>query len=202
MDEDNVPSANQQKRLDLTDKLDKAMVIILSRIAHGKKDISNKLSEENLSWLDQLGPESESCVFEQLWPAFTHHILHSHDVQSVSFIWFYACSLDDKYASFMLNMLWKQICAPVFSPNEWKTAQTAAAFFGGFLARADYIPFKTCSRWLITIAEWCNEYIKETSISKNAAGCVQHGTFYAVVQTLLFVFCFRYKEFVERNRKP
>uniref|UniRef100_A0AC34GLV1 Uncharacterized protein n=1 Tax=Panagrolaimus sp. ES5 TaxID=591445 RepID=A0AC34GLV1_9BILA len=175
------------------------MIIILSRIAKGKMDLSKIAPSEDFSWLTQLSAGSDSCIFEQLWPAFMEQMLNAHDVQSVSFIWFFACNLEEKYQNFMLKMLWKLISMPVFAPNEWKRAHTAAAFLGGFLARAMYINFKTCTDWLKKMADWCNEYIAKSGLCRNCAGCIQHGTFYAVVQSLLFVFSFRYKEFVEND---
>jgi hypothetical protein len=189
----------RQREIDLTNKLDKTMFVILSRISKGKMDLSKLAPNEDYSWLTQLASGSESCIFEQLWPAFLEQMLNAHDVQSVSFIWFFACNLEEKYQNFMLKMLWKLICMPVFAPNEWKRAHTAAAFLGGFLARAMYINFKTCTEWLKKMADWCNEYIGKSGLCRNCAGCIQHGTFYAVVQSLLFVFSFRYKEFVEND---
>jgi hypothetical protein len=48
------------------------------------------------------------------------------------------------------------------------------------------------------MADWCCDYVDNAEVLKNGAtGGVQHGTFYAVVQAMLFVFCYRYKELHE-----
>lgn len=45
------------------------------------------------------------------------------------------------------------------------------------------------------MAEWCCSYVDNAGFLKVNVGGLQHGTFYATVQTLLFVLCYRYKEF-------
>lgn len=45
------------------------------------------------------------------------------------------------------------------------------------------------------MADWCCAYVDNVDFSKMNVGGIQHGTFYATVQALLFVICYRYHEF-------
>lgn len=199
MDEDVIKSDTLTKELeiDLTVKLDKAMTMVLGRVSKGRSDIS---LEEN-KWLNSIEMETNSdVVFEQLWPAFLELTLPAYDVQSVSFIWFYMCSFEEKYLNTVIRILWNLVSMPSLAPNEWRRSQNAATFIGAFLARATYVDFDKAYRWMQKMADWCNEYINVAGLRKTVEGCLQHGTFYAVVQSLLFVFTYRYKEFVDNNR--
>lgn len=52
------------------------------------------------------------------------------------------------------------------------------------------------------MASWACQYVDQAGLPKsNTVGAIQHGIFYAVVQALLFIFCFRYREIVENNCK-
>lgn len=44
------------------------------------------------------------------------------------------------------------------------------------------------------MADWCCVYVDNAGLSKSVGG-IQHGIFYATVQALLFVICYRYHEF-------
>ncbi|KAE9549301.1 hypothetical protein FO519_007482 [Halicephalobus sp. NKZ332] len=201
MEEDDMKddAPTRQMEIELTEKLDKAMMIVLARISKGKKDISNGCNAEETKWVENLELNSTDILFEHLWPAFCESALAAHDVQSVPFIWFYLCSFEEKYTNYLLKFLWNTVTLPSFVPNSWKKSQNAANFLGAFIARANYIKFDKAFSWMKKMAHWCNEYINAAGLRKNVEGCLQHGAFYAVVQALLFTFSFRYKEFVEYN---
>lgn len=47
---------------------------------------------------------------------------------------------------------------------------------------------------------WCREYAERFATMKNSRGYgIQHGTFYAIVQSLLFIFCYRHGEMQEND---
>jgi len=201
MEEENIKddATTRQMEVELTEKLDKAMMIVLARISKGRKDISNECNAEETKWIENLELNNTDVLFEHLWPAFCESTLAAYDVQSVPFIWFYLCSFEEKYTNYLLKFLWNVVTLPSFVPNAWKKSQNAANFLGAFIARANYIKFDKAFSWMKKMANWCNEYINAAGLRKNVEGCLQHGAFYAVVQALLFTFSFRYKEFVEYN---
>uniref|UniRef100_A0AC34RT19 Uncharacterized protein n=1 Tax=Panagrolaimus sp. JU765 TaxID=591449 RepID=A0AC34RT19_9BILA len=202
MEEDDIRIDETKKQLEveLTDKLDKCMTLILARISKNRKKIKGECTKDAVQWIKNLDfDDNLDSLFEQFWPAFVETTLQAHDVQSVPFIWFYFCSFEEKYLNFMLRILWNLVAMPSFAPNEWKKSQNAANFLGAFIARSNYVSFDKAFSWMKKMADWCNEYINAAGLRKNVEGCLQHGTFYSVVQALLFVFSFRYKEFVEND---
>lgn len=192
----------KELEVDLTDKLDRCMTLILSRISKNRTKIKGECTQEAVKWVGSNDFDDDlDHLFEHFWPAFVQATLQAHDVQSVPFIWFYFCSFEEKYLNFMLRTLWNLVAMPSFAPNEWKKSQNAANFLGAFIARSNYVSFDKAFSWMKQMADWCNEYINAAGLRKNVEGCLQHGTFYSVVQALLFVFSFRYKEFVDNDCK-
>lgn len=101
----------------------------------------------------------------------------------------------------MFQALWRIIITPANSPNEWKKSHNAASFLSGLLGRGKFASLNIAMGWMKRMAAWANQYVDNAEIRNTAKpGGIQHGTFYAVVQALLFVFCFRYREIVETNQ--
>uniref|UniRef100_A0A7E4VD86 RNA polymerase I-specific transcription initiation factor RRN3 n=1 Tax=Panagrellus redivivus TaxID=6233 RepID=A0A7E4VD86_PANRE len=183
-----------------TERMDKLMIVVLARLSKGREVTVSQLSSDPLAkWYDNTNIPNSRDIFEQLWPAFVDLVLNAHEVQTVPFIWFYLCSVESKYLNFMMKVLWKLVSTPIFAPCEWKRAQNAASFLGGFLARARYIEFPEAVEWMKRMADWSRQYIDKTELSRNCSGSIQHGTFYSVIQSLLYVFSSRYKEFIEHG---
>lgn len=180
----------------LETKLDLCMATIFTYISQHKSedDILGNLKEDrNFQWLytQHLDPPN---MFEALLLGFEEHVLYAHDLHSVSYIWLYLCSLSEEDTNKMLTYLWEVICAPARTPNGWKKAHNAASYLCAFLARANFVSISMACKWLGSISEWCYSYVDRCKVTKGAMGGMQHGTFYAVVQALFFVICYRHSE--------
>ncbi|KAI1711814.1 RNA polymerase I specific transcription initiation factor RRN3 domain-containing protein [Ditylenchus destructor] len=177
-------------------KLDLCMAMVLSYIGghDTENDIIGDLKDDrNFEWL-YTKPIDHQNMFEVLLLGFEEHVLYAFDLHSVSYIWLYLCNLSKVNTEKMLRYLWEVIQAPVRSPNEWKKAHNAAAYLCGFLARASFVPLSDACVWLRRMSEWCCIYVDSCELMKREVGGMQHGTFYAVVQALLFVICYRHSE--------
>uniref|UniRef100_A0A915CKZ6 RNA polymerase I-specific transcription initiation factor RRN3 n=1 Tax=Ditylenchus dipsaci TaxID=166011 RepID=A0A915CKZ6_9BILA len=152
----------------------------------------------NFSWIFTKSKGS-SNIFNAMLAGFDEHVLYAYDLHSVSYLWLYLCSLSTANSNQMLNYLWNIIRIPVRSPNEWKKTHNAASFICAFLARSSFIPMEIACVWLRRMADWCCSYINNCETLRTTIGGIQHGTFYAVVQSLLFVFCYRYKELADQG---
>lgn len=108
----------------------------------------------------------------------------------------------------MLEFLWEVFQCPDESSIGSTKAYNAISFISEFLARANYIDLKfvfnyyflmpffstlkavilrLCCEWMRRISDWCLAYI-----DRHTNG--EHSLFYAAVQSLLYVFCYRYAE--------
>lgn len=58
--------------------------------------------------------------------------------------------------------------------------------------------FRVLKRWLSTLAEWANAYVDQRVKSSHwsSVNVQTHGPFYAVCQTIFYVFAFRNKDLV------
>ncbi|KAH7730511.1 Protein C36E8.1 [Aphelenchoides avenae] len=201
LDEDTAEMSQMPDDMDTVEqKLDICLNILLCYVSRDyTTDVFFPDNAKHTGWILTAKRPPGLPLFDTLLPAFTEHVLYAHDVQSLSFVWLYLCSLSKEFEKRILTTLWKIVVAPTRSPNEWKRSHNAAAFLGGILARANYVDYMTSYSWMKEMALWCGRYVDQVVILKPNVGGIQHGTFYAVVQALLFVFCFRYKELVDNR---
>jgi RNA polymerase I-specific transcription initiation factor RRN3 len=76
---------------------------------------------------------------------------------------------------------------------------TAASYLGSYIARAKFVDgqaVKTCMKLLVHYAV---QYLDRHESSVNQKTMSKHGTFYAIVQAILYVFCFRWRDIVSSD---
>lgn len=91
-----------------------------------------------------------------------------------------------------LDYLWKK----VQNPNTSSVMRQAAAFYiGSFLARAKFVPLSTVRDCLSLVCRWAHAYIASLGEGSQLQVDMQrHRTFYAVCQTILYIFAFHHRE--------
>uniref|UniRef100_A0A915DH92 Uncharacterized protein n=1 Tax=Ditylenchus dipsaci TaxID=166011 RepID=A0A915DH92_9BILA len=185
---------------DIGMRLDLCIAMVLGYLLPNEDSKSNFLGEllqdENFKWI--LKTSNDVDKFKMLLRGFDEHVVSAFNVHSVSFLWFYLSSISEENSKKMLECLW-QCLVIARSPNEWKKSQHAVAFLGGFLAHANYISLSTAHSYLKNMLKFCLAYLDnlDAKSTKKSVSCVQHGLFYATVQSILYVLCYRWKEFDE-----
>ena len=141
-------------------------------------------------------------VLHQLFPSlldiFERSLLPTHRSRYTQFLWFHACSLDATLPDAFLACLVQRTLDDASSPA---IRVSASAYIGSFLARASYLNtalIKTCTALL---CEWTVKYVQQIDhtagflpAASNAVERGKHLVFYSVVQSIMYTFCFRWKE--------
>ncbi|CAG9535900.1 unnamed protein product [Cercopithifilaria johnstoni] len=180
---------------DKVEKLDTCMCIMFDYI--GKLCSLGEPTEIDCDYFPSVSRQKK--VLKELLIVFEEHLLMAHGLKNIPFLWFYVCSFDESYQKHFLSWLWSFITRLNQTPNDWKKAQGAACYIGSILSRASYINLSTAMQWLEVLSHWCTTYVNEMVDRTTSAtvGSTRHGTFYAVFQAFLIVFCFRYREIVQ-----
>lgn len=144
--------------------------------------------------LSKLDWEKTKVLFKDFLTIFDKIVLPTHKCCHVQFLLFYLCSFRPAaLAVAFLDYLWKKVQNPATSCI---VRQASAFYIGSFLARAKYVPLSTVCDSLSLMCQWAHGYMA----SLNDGGFCQpqhdvqrHGTFYAVCQTVFYVFAFHHK---------
>ncbi|KAH7943970.1 hypothetical protein HPB52_013901 [Rhipicephalus sanguineus] len=144
--------------------------------------------------MTKLDWEKTKVLFKDFLTIFDKIVLPTHKCCHVQFLLFYLCSFRPAaLAVAFLDYLWKKVQNPATSCI---VRQASAFYIGSFLARAKYVPLSTVCDSLSLMCQWAHGYMA----SLNDGGFCQpqhdvqrHGTFYAVCQTVFYVFAFHHK---------
>jgi RNA polymerase I-specific transcription initiation factor RRN3 len=126
-------------------------------------------------------------VYLTLLSIFERSIIRTHKAKYVPVLIFYASSLDESFSETFIAHLVARIFDA--SCSEY-LGITAAGYLGSFLARAKHVSPKTISDTLKLCAEWAHSYLDRLEAHPNGRAFV----WYSLVQAILYVFCFRWRE--------
>ena len=152
-------------------------------------------SPGSCSLLEAPADPSES-LFEALVAAFRESVLPTYKCRAVQFLLFYVCSFEEHYSRSFLQLL----LAQMRSEHVHSEARIGcASYIASFLARAKFADPQmvlTATRELIT---WAAEYQNATlsrleSGGKPALDVHIHGVFYAAMQGVLYILCYRHEQ--------
>uniref|UniRef100_A0A8C4RBS4 RRN3 homolog, RNA polymerase I transcription factor n=1 Tax=Eptatretus burgeri TaxID=7764 RepID=A0A8C4RBS4_EPTBU len=138
-------------------------------------------------------------LYRDLLVTFDRLLLPTRASCHVQFYMFYFCSFRLTFAEAFLEHLWKTLQ----NPNQPSVLrQAAAAYLGSLLARAAYIPSVTVRACLDLLVSWLHRYIDSQDGSARSYCDVSiHGPFYAVCQSVCYIFIFRHRELLEPDMK-
>ncbi|KAI8613583.1 RNA polymerase I-specific transcription initiation factor RRN3 [Chytriomyces sp. MP71] len=144
--------------------------------------------------------------FSVLLQIFERTVLPTHQCKYVQFLYFHATSLSQSCTEHFLVRL-AQRTFDTGSPALLRVA--ASAYLSSFVARAKFVRpdnvmycIKMLNSWALSYVEEYEPTLKVTSggvVVMEGGGKMQHTVFYAVVQALLYVFCFRWREIVDSS---
>ncbi|VDM69502.1 unnamed protein product [Strongylus vulgaris] len=161
MDEDERDAAEEGEESEHIAKLDGGLRDVLHYIA-AKHNI--EAEHGDLNWLHMSNGSTAEELFKIFLSLLETRMLLSVHVRYTSFLWLYICSMDETYATRLLDLLWSVIVRPHVSQADIAKAQGAAAYLAAFLARAEYLDIKAAMSWMFRIVQWCLQYIDNCGI--------------------------------------
>lgn len=144
--------------------------------------------------MTKLDWEKTKVLFKDFLTIFDKIVLPTHKCCHVQFLLFYLCSFRPAaLAVAFLDYLWKKVQNPATSCI---IRQASAFYIGSFLARAKYVPLSTVCDSLSLMCQWAHGYVaslNDGGFCQHQHDVLRHGTFYAVCQTVFYVFAFHHK---------
>lgn len=152
--------------------------------------------------LSKLDWEKTKVLFKDFLAIFDKIILPTHKCCHLQFFLFYLCSYRPAALGVaFFDYLWKKVQNPATSSV---IRQASAFYIGSFLARAKFVPLSTVCASLSLLCQWAHAYV--SSLNDGGFGCQlqhdvrRHGTFYAVCQTVFYVFAFHHRNIAEGDK--
>lgn len=163
------------------------------------KDLLLKLDTmiDHLMGMVSMQLKQDHEFFQELLIIFDSLILSTHRLRCVQYLYFYIASLQDSFADDFMGLLAGKILD--FS-QPIVTRIAAASYLASFVARAkfiDEVSAKACIRLLNQCAlKYVDGYTGGLVTRKTIA---KHGIFYSIVQAIIYLFCFRWKQLIDLN---
>uniref|UniRef100_A0A0N4ZVH0 RNA polymerase I-specific transcription initiation factor RRN3 n=1 Tax=Parastrongyloides trichosuri TaxID=131310 RepID=A0A0N4ZVH0_PARTI len=160
------------------------------------------LDHENkpIVWDETFVKNTDKDLATLMMPSFSQYVVPHFGLKNVPFLYFYACGIHSQSRTTILTELWI-----LFSNNQFvntnNLAHNACFYLSDLITRLNNFPIETCIKVIREMAKWIHMYIEKydnLNIEKTA-GCLQHSSFYVIVQSMLYIFCYRYREFVDND---
>lgn len=135
--------------------------------------------------------EKTKAVFKDFLTVFDRVILPTYKCCHVQFVMFYLSSLRPALLEAFLDYLWKKVQNPNTAPV---VRQVASFYIGSLLARGKFVPLSTVQDCLALLCKWAHLYVGSLGGGGTEPDVKRHGTFYAVCQTVLYIFAFHHKD--------
>jgi len=150
-------------------------------------------SSGSLAYLAAPADPAEN-LFQALVSAFRASVLPTYKCRAVQFLIFYACSFDSEFARSFLQLLLAQLRSEHVHPE---ARIGCAGYVASFVARATFLDAEVVMQTCRELLQWASEYQAHV-VSRLGGAAAQldvhlHGTFYATVQGLLYITCYKYE---------
>lgn len=133
-------------------------------------------------------------LFLVLLSIFMKTILQTFKSRHTQFLLFYYISLSHQFSDYFLGALGQQI----LDRSQPQVARVAAAaYMSSFVARAKYLDVRQVGMVIDMLGGFAIETIEKVDTGSNVVpDAERYPAFYAAVQALLYIFCFRWKVLV------
>ncbi|CAO3671823.1 unnamed protein product [Umbelopsis ramanniana] len=139
--------------------------------------------------------EERQQLFFFLLDLFDRTILRTFKSRYTQFLIFYYCSTDKlTFPDAFLGHLFEHTFQTA-KPTVTRVA--SAAYVSSYLARAKYIGRTSLRNAVYILSSWCEHYMDGNEMLATGPDVNRHPVFYAVVQAIMYVFCFRWRELVD-----
>lgn len=160
-------------------------------------DLFLKYTHNNCYVNGELNWEATKTLYRELLLVFERIILPTHASCHVQFILFYLCSIKPAICEGFLDFLWKKVKDP---NTQTIFRQIAVSYMSSLISRGMFVPLSTVTACLDLMCEWLHKYLDQTSSDTVHIDITHHGSFYAVCQSVFYVFVFRNKEIFEMKK--
>ncbi|KAI8328193.1 RNA polymerase I-specific transcription initiation factor RRN3, partial [Chlamydoabsidia padenii] len=131
-------------------------------------------------------------IYPILLDSFDRTILKTLRSRYTQFLLFYICSMDPSYTDGFLAHLFQHLTDPL-RPNVTRIA--AAAYISSYVARAKFMTRNTIQQAMANLSEWCNSLLDQYEATMGPGLTTgKHEVFYASVQAIMYIFCFRWRD--------
>ncbi|KAI8610571.1 RNA polymerase I-specific transcription initiation factor RRN3 [Chytriomyces sp. MP71] len=138
-------------------------------------------------------PELLDSFFAALLHAFERTLLPTHRCRYVQFLYFHGASLDARWRE-RFAVLLVQRAFDATAPALLRVA--AVSFLSGFVGRARFLERAFLVNVVKVLTCWAVRYVEEHETAHTSPNLKRDGVFYHVVQAILYIFCFRWRELV------
>ncbi|KAF9106366.1 hypothetical protein BGX27_009202 [Mortierella sp. AM989] len=122
---------------------------------------------------------------------FMKTILQTFKSRHTQFLLFYCISISPQFSDYFLGALLQQIMDKS-QPQVVRVA--AAAYMSSFVARAKYLDVRQVGMVIQMLGGFALEIVEQIDTGSNVLpDAERYAVFYAVVQAMLYIFCFRWK---------
>lgn len=136
--------------------------------------------------------EERSELYHALVNIFDHAIVKTLKSRYTQFLLFYYSSLDMQvYPEHFVNHLIQHI-ADTSKPRITRIA--CAAYVSSYVARAKFMDTHAIQRTVNMLSAWCTDYVEQFESQVQKPDAVKYDIFYAVMQAIMYIFCFRWRE--------
>ncbi|XP_067941269.1 RNA polymerase I-specific transcription initiation factor RRN3-like [Watersipora subatra] len=185
-DLDQSQTNKRRNRLDEADRMDTVMCIFFSYI-----DKVAKNTDGSLNW------EATRKLYLELLKHFEKIILPTYECCHTQYLLFYLVSLKQNLADGFMDYLWKK----VKNPNEHQVYRKAAiCYLASFIVRAKFVSIRSAADAVSLMCQWIHQYISTVHHNSMHNDVVHHGTFYSVVQAVMYILAFRQREFLDMDK--
>lgn len=165
-------------------KLDQLMVIVFTYI--------NSLCHHNGS----LDMNYAELFFKELLLIYDGVILQTQQSTHVQFVLFYTASFHQKFCEEFIGVCWSIL----ENPNKASiTRRAASSYLSSFIARANFVHKPVIKTQIFNLARWIHRYLDIQNSTNIIADFNKHGPFYGVCQTLLYIFIYHHKIFLQSH---
>ncbi|RKP34187.1 RNA polymerase I-specific transcription initiation factor RRN3, partial [Dimargaris cristalligena] len=178
---------------------------------HYRLDPAHPTTREDCHRL-QLQKSLRQEFFHIVLDIFETIVLTTFKSRYTQFLMFHQCALDPTFPDIFLGTLISKLCD---YPNSDVMRIAVAAYTSSFVARAQYVNPSMVRTTVGLLSQWALAYLEQyeklnfilatqyaaanrrTSAGDSRGG--KHAVFYAVVQAIMYIFCFRWRDLVAES---
>ncbi|KAH9943218.1 RNA polymerase I-specific transcription initiation factor RRN3 [Epithele typhae] len=149
------------------------------------------------------GKARRRAQFHTLLAIFDRTILRTFKSRYTQFIIFWYSSLDPEFTDLFQGMLVSKALLEEDLPPVTRAA--AASYIASFVSRAQFVDREGARRVISVLCLFLRAQLDaldaaaQLGFPSTAAAVAQHGVFYAAVQAVFLIFCFRWRDLLEEH---
>jgi RNA polymerase I-specific transcription initiation factor RRN3 len=147
-----------------------------------------------------LAPSMESCeAFDIMLSTFDQTILPTHQSRFTQFLVFWGAQKSPIFVDMFLGML---ITLATDGTKPQTIRQAGAAYASSFISRAKCMDTNSIQTVVQMLCSWLNNYLISHERACKGADLGKYAGFYAVVQAVMYIFCFRWRQLKQGSQSP